>query len=235
MKVKNLLLVLAIAAMGMSCQTGSMTQTSATLKTADDTASFYIGYMYGTGMKSMSFREPNMGAIVAGLNSAMQAKEMKTTQQEMEMFLNNYIQTLSTRVGEENLVKGQKFLEENAKKSGVDTLSDGIQYKVEKTGDGAKPAVTDMVKVHYHGTLIDGTVFDSSVDRGEPAEFPLNQVIPGWTKSLKEMTVGSKWTIYIPADQAYGARGPGSIGPNQTLIFDVELLEIVAPEEPAKK
>lgn len=235
MNVKNLLLVLAIAAMGMSCQTGSMTQTSATLKTADDTASFYIGYMYGTGLQSMNFTEPNMSAIVAGLNSATQKTEMETTPQEMEMFLQNYMQQMSVKVGEKNLAKGKKFLEENAKKAGVDTLSDGIQYKVEKTGDGAKPAVTDVVKVHYHGTLIDGTVFDSSVDRGEPAEFPLNQVIPGWTKSLQEMTVGSKWTIYIPSDQAYGPRGGRGMGPNETLIFDVELLEIVAPAEPAKK
>ena len=114
-------------------------------------------------------------------------------------------------------------------------MVDGIQYKVIKEGNGAKPAETDVVKVHYKGTLIDGTEFDSSIKRGEPAEFPLNRVISGWTKSLKEMPVGSKWEIYIPADQAYGQRGSGPIGPNETLIFEVELLDIVTPQAPASK
>lgn len=151
----------------------------------------------------------------------------------MEMYLNNYFQQLSMRRAEENAEKGKKFLAENAKKSGVDTLSDGIQYKVIKKGDGATPTETDVVKVHYKGTLIDGTEFDSSIKRGEPAEFQLNRVIPGWTKALKQMPVGSKWEIFIPADQAYGPRGGGPIGPNETLIFEVELLDIVTPEAPA--
>ncbi len=150
----------------------------------------------------------------------------------MEMYLNSYFQKLSTLRATENLEKGKKFLAENAKKAGVDTLSDGIQYKVIKKGDGPKPSETDVVKVNYKGTLLDGTEFDSSYKRGEPAEFPLNRVIPGWTKSLKEMPVGSKWEIFIPADQAYGPRGGGPIGPNETLIFEVELLEIVNPEAP---
>ena len=124
----------------------------------------------------------------------------------------------------------KKFLEENAKKSGVDTLANGIQYKIIKKGEGAKPAATDMVKVHYRGTLIDGTEFDSSIKRGEPVEFPLNRVIPGWTTALQQMPVGSKWEIFIPSDQAYGPRGNGSIGPNETLIFEVELLDIVTPD-----
>ena len=233
MKAKILLLTLAVGAMAMGCNSGSMTQTSAPLKTAADTASFYIGYMYGSGMQRMGMKDPNMSAIVAGLNSALQKKETATDPQAMEMYLNNYFQELSVRRAEENAEKGKKFLEENAKKSGVDTLVDGIQYKVIKMGDGAKPAETDVVKVHYKGTLIDGTEFDSSIKRGEPAEFQLNRVIPGWTKALKEMPVGSKWEIFIPADQAYGPRGGGPIGPNETLIFEVELLEIENPNAPA--
>ena len=146
------------------------------------------------------------------------------------MYLNQYFQELSMRIAQENLEKGKKFLEENAKQEGVDTLSDGIQYKVITKGEGAMPKETDIVKVHYKGTLIDGTEFDSSYSRGEPTQFPLNQVIPGWTKALQAMPVGSKWIIYIPADQAYGQRGGGPIGPNETLIFEVELLEIVKPE-----
>ncbi len=233
MKAKNLLLTLAVGAMAVSCNSGgSLNQTSASLKNASDTASFYIGYMYGTGMQRMGMKEPNMDALVAGMNSAVQKKEVKTDPQQMEMYLNNYFQRLAMKRAEENAEKGKKFLEENAKKSGVDTLSHGIQYKILKKGDGPKPTATDIVKVHYRGTLIDGTEFDSSLKRGEPIEFPLNRVIPGWTTALQEMPVGSKWEIYIPSDQAYGPRGGGSIGPNETLIFEVELLDIVNPEAP---
>ena len=235
MKAKNLLLTLAVGAMAMGCNSGSMTQTSAPLKTASDTASFYLGYMYGTGMQRMGMKDPNMSAMVAGLNSALEKKEMKTDPQEMEMYLNNYFQKMAMRRAEENAEKGKKFLEENAKKSGVDTLANGIQYKVIKEGNGVKPTETDVVKVDYVGTLIDGTEFDSSIKRGEPAEFQLNRVIPGWTTALKEMPVGSKWKIFIPADQAYGPRGGGPIGPNETLIFEVELLDIVKPDAPAAK
>lgn len=233
MKAKNLLLTLAVGAMVMGCNSGSVNQTSAPLKTEADTASFYLGYLNGNGMLQMKMTDLNMGALVAGMNSALQKKEVKPDQQAMEMYLNNYFQKLSTLRATENLEKGKKFLAENAKKSGVDTLSDGIQYKVIKKGEGAKPQETDVVRVNYKGTLLDGTEFDSSYKRGEPAEFPLNRVIPGWTKALKEMPVGSKWEIFIPADQAYGPRGGGPIGPNETLIFEVELLEIVNPEAPA--
>lgn len=233
MKTKNLLLTLAVGGMLMSCNCGSVNQTSAPLKTEADTASFYLGYLNGSGMLQMKMSDLNMGALVAGMNSALQKKEVKPDQQTMEMYLNNYFQKLAAIRATENLEKGKKFLAENAKKSGVDTLSDGIQYKVIKAGEGPKPQETDIVKVNYKGTLLDGTEFDSSYKRGEPAEFPLNRVIPGWTKSLKEMPVGSKWEIYIPSDQAYGPRGGGPIGPNETLIFEVELLEIVNPEAPA--
>lgn len=231
MKVKNLLLMLAVGAMATGCNGGSVTQTSAPLKTAADTASFYIGYMYGNGMQRMGMKEPNMNALIAGMNSALQNKETGTNPQAMDMYLNNYFQELAVKRAAENAEKGKKFLEENAKKAGIDTLSDGIQYRVIKQGDGAKPVETDKVKVHYKGTLLDGTEFDSSIKRGEPTEFYLNQVIPGWTKALQAMPVGSKWEIFIPADQAYGARGGGPIGPNETLIFEVELLDIVSEAE----
>lgn len=235
MKAKNLLLTLAVGALAASCNSGSMTQTTANLKTATDTASYYLGFMYGTGMQRMGLKDANMEALVAGMNTAFQGKETEANPQAMEMYLNNYFQQMAMKQAEANLEKGQKFLAENAKKEGVKELVDGIQYKVIKEGNGAKPAETDVVKVHYKGTLIDGTEFDSSIKRGEPAEFPLNRVISGWTKALKEMPVGSKWEIYIPADQAYGQRGSGPIGPNETLIFEVELLDIVTPQAPASK
>ena len=126
-----------------------------------------------------------------------------------------------------NLGINKQFLEENAKKEGITVLPSGLQYKVLTAGVGAKPKATDRVKVHYTGSLIDGTVFDSSEQRGEPITFSLNGVIKGWTEILQLMPVGSKWTVYIPAELGYGEYGQGSIPGNSTLIFDIELLEIV--------
>lgn len=228
MNAKLLLLALSAGAIMMtSCNSGSLTSTTATLKTASDTASYYIGYMYGTGLERSGLKEPNMEAIVAGMNAALKKTDVKTDPQQMQMFLSMYLQKLAMQQAEDNLKKGQEFMKENAKKSGVDTLANGIQYKVVKEGNGPKPTATDKVKVHYKGTLIDGTEFDSSIKRGEPAEFYLNQVIPGWTQAIQQMPQGSKWIIYIPSDQAYGQRGAGgAIGPNETLIFEVELLDI---------
>lgn len=127
----------------------------------------------------------------------------------------------------ENVKAGEEFLAENAKRDGVVTLPSGLQYEIIKEGNGDKPSTSDQVKVHYHGTLIDGTVFDSSVERGEPAQFGVTQVISGWTEALQLMPAGSKWKLYIPSDLAYGSRDQGTIKPFSTLVFDVELLEIV--------
>jgi len=130
--------------------------------------------------------------------------------------------------GKKNKEEGETFLAENKKKEGVKVTDTGLQYKVIEEGDGASPKPTDTVKVHYHGRLIDGTVFDSSVERGEPEQFPVNRVIPGWTEALQKMKVGGKWKLFIPPDLAYGERrASGDIGPNSVLIFDVELLDIV--------
>ena len=126
-----------------------------------------------------------------------------------------------------NLKAGEDFLEQNKQREGVKTTPSGLQYEVLTEGTGPKPKATDNVKCHYHGTLIDGTVFDSSVQRGQPATFPLNMVIKGWTEALQLMPVGSKWTLFIPSSLGYGSRGAGgSIPPNATLIFDVELISI---------
>ncbi len=132
----------------------------------------------------------------------------------------------SNKQAQENKAKGDAFLEENAKKDGVTALPSGLQYEVLVKGNGAKPTAKDKVKVHYHGTLLDGTVFDSSVERGEPATFGVSQVIKGWTEALQLMPVGSKWKLFIPADLAYGSRGSGKIGPMEMLIFEVELIDI---------
>ena len=149
---------------------------------------------------------------------------------DMEKSLRAKAEEKQKATAEKNLKAGEAFIAANAKKEGVKTTASGLQYKVIKTGTGASPKLTDTVKVHYHGTLIDGTVFDSSVQRGEPVTFPVNGVIPGWTEALQLMKVGDKWQLVIPAKLAYGEDGSGPIGPNSVLIFEVELLDIEKPE-----
>jgi FKBP-type peptidyl-prolyl cis-trans isomerase len=150
----------------------------------------------------------------------MQAQEMEMQRRQQEQ------QQEALQSSETNLKLGKEFLEKNAGKEGVMTTLSGLQYQVLKAAEGPKPAATDTVRVHYTGRLLNGTVFDSSVERGEPVEFPLNGVIPGWTEGLQLMSVGSKFRLWIPASLAYGARGRSGIGPNQVLEFEVELLEI---------
>ena len=156
------------------------------------------------------------------------------TIEESRKFIQGYFQKLAKIQGDKNKTEGEEFLAKNKEKEGVKTTDSGLQYEIIKEGTGPKPKETDKVKVDYTGTLIDGTVFDSSVQRGQPATFGVNQVIPGWTEALEMMPVGSKWKIYIPSDLGYGERGAGKdIGPNSTLIFEVELLDIVTDQ--AKK
>jgi FKBP-type peptidyl-prolyl cis-trans isomerase FklB len=140
--------------------------------------------------------------------------------------LNEYLMRLATQKASVNLVKGQHFLAENAKKEGVVTLPSGLQYKVIKAGEGSSPVDTSSVTVHYTGTFIDGKVFDSSVERGEPAEFGVNDVIPGWTEALKLMKPGANWMLYIPSNLAYGENSPAGIEPNSVMIFDVQLISV---------
>ncbi|GHV61787.1 peptidyl-prolyl cis-trans isomerase [Bacteroidia bacterium] len=246
MKVVKIVLIGAlIASLGTSCKCGkssgvccsssdsTLTYTLVPLQTDIDTVSYYIGYFFGKNLTSSNIRKPNMSAVVAGMNSALQNKEVGDMEQ-MNTTIYTYIQKMAEIIGAENLEKEQEFLAENAKKSGIETLEGGVQYKVLKKGKGAKPQATDKVKVHYVGTLIDGTEFDSSFKRKEPTTFGVNQVIKGWGTALQAMQVGSKWKLFIPSAEAYGPRGAGGvIGPNATLIFEVELLEIVKDE--AKK
>lgn len=163
--------------------------------------------------------------LLSGANELIQNKAMQAQQKEQA----KQDADLKAKYAD-NIAEGEKFLNENKTKSGVVTLPDGLQYKVLQEGNGPKPTSADKVKVHYHGTLIDGTVFDSSIDRGEPITFGITQVIPGWTEALKLMPQGSKWTVYIPAELAYGARDMGKIKPYSTLIFDIELLEVIGAE-----
>jgi FKBP-type peptidyl-prolyl cis-trans isomerase FklB len=151
----------------------------------------------------------------------MSYDEAKTT-------LDKFFRDLADKINAQNIQVGKEFLENNAKKEGVVCLPSGLQYQVLQVGTGKKPGATDKVRCHYHGMLLDGTVFDSSVNRGEPAEFGVNQVIQGWVEALQLMEEGAKWRLFIPSDMAYGARGAGqSIPPHATLIFDVELIKVL--------
>jgi len=166
---------------------------------------------------------------MAGGTLLMEEKDAVPILKETFGRLQQKQQEMSQEKGKENIEKGKKYLEENGKKEGVVTTESGLQYKVIKEGTGTKPAATDKVKVHYAGTLIDGTEFDSSLKRGQPAEFPLNGVIKGWTEGIPLMAPGAKYMFYIPSELAYGAkpRPGGPIGPNEVLIFEVELLEVL--------
>lgn len=171
----------------------------------------------------------NMTWLVRGVQDGMKKDAQPLiTQKEQQDTMVAFQQELFKRSVQKNKDAGERFLAANGKKQGVVTTDSGLQYQVVKRGTGASPKATDTVKVHYTGKLLDGTVFDSSVQRGEPAEFPVNRVIKGWTEALQLMRVGDKWQLFIPSDLAYGERGAGgSIGPHATLVFDVELLDIV--------
>ncbi|MDR1415048.1 MAG: FKBP-type peptidyl-prolyl cis-trans isomerase [Odoribacteraceae bacterium] len=230
MNTKFFILILSIVTLATaSCC--NYTQTQASLKNDTDTVSFYLGYNFGEQLRSMGI-QPNLQAYVAGINAALQKKEAPADPQAMGMYMNTYGQKAVAAKGEKTKKEGEDFLAANGKKTGVTTTASGLQYKVESTGDGPIPTATDRVKVHYKGTHLDGSEFDSSRTRGEPFEFEVGSgVIPGWSEAIQLMPVGSKWTIYIPASLAYGERGTygGPIGPNEALIFEVELMEIVVP------
>ncbi len=162
----------------------------------------------------------------------MSDEEIQTALTAYDEHINGLIETQAKEQAAATLEEGKKFLEENAKRDGVKVTESGLQYEMLTEGEGAKPAAEDVVTVHYTGTLVDGTKFDSSVDRGEPASFPLNQVIPGWTEGVQLMPVGSKYKLFIPAELGYGEAGAGSIPGNAVLIFEVELLDIKAAAQP---
>jgi len=174
------------------------------------------------------FDELDSKAMCQGLHDKLAGGETLLPDEDVRQMVSEYQQKQMEAKGAANKAEGEKFLAENAQRAGVQVTESGLQYEIVEEGDGPKPAATDKVKVHYAGTLINGTEFDSSYSRGEPIEFPLNRVIAGWTEGVQLMPVGSKFKFFIPGELAYGPRGAGpDIGPNATLIFDVELLEIV--------
>jgi len=192
-----------------------------------DSVSYSLGVSAGSYYLKQGFDTINTEAFYLGFKSAIKKLDLQCSEEESNAILQAFFQKASESKYDDVKKEGEDFLKENAEKEGVVTLPSGLQYKIITEGTGAKPQLTDKVKVHYHGTLINGTVFDSSVDRGEPISFPVTQVIKGWTEALQLMPVGSKWKSAIPYDLAYGERGAGQqIGPFSTLIFQVELLDI---------
>ena len=223
--MKNKLFILGVVATLVACNQENYT--NAELTTQIDSVSYSLGISVANNLKNSGFESIETDAMASAFNDVFSDKEVRITEDEANLLIQDYFLELSEKKSQEATAEGSSFLIENAKKEGVITTSSGLQYEIITNGTGATPSESDKVTVHYHGTLLDGTVFDSSVDRGQPATFPVNGVIPGWVEALQLMNVGSKYKLYIPSDLAYGERGAGgAIGPSATLIFEVELLSI---------
>ncbi len=224
--------LLAVATTGALL--GSSLAFAQELKTDKDKVSYMVGMQIGGSLTQIK-DEIDMAVVIKAMQSALAGEQPKLSQEEAMQVQQAFAQRLQAKreaemqaMAVKNKEEGEAFMAKNKSADGVQSTASGLQYKVVTNGAGPKPAATDTVKVHYVGTLLDGSEFDSSVARGEPAQFALNAVIPGWTEALQLMPVGSKYTLWIPAELAYGDRGtPGPIGPNATLKFEVELLEIV--------
>ena len=223
---------LLVPLMGLVYGPGTAVQ-ALELKSENDKINYSVGYRLGSDFKRQGV-EMNSAIVQQGIDDATSGGEALMTEQEMRNVMSNVANRLKAeqmekmkQQGAENLKAGEAFLAENAKKDGVTTLPSGLQYKVMSSGSGKTPTKSDKVTVDYRGTLIDGTEFDSSYSRGEPASFGVGQVIPGWTEALQLMKEGDKWQLYLPAKLAYGEKGAGAkIPPNSTLIFDVELISV---------
>lgn len=202
------------------------------LKTQKDRVSYVIGMDIGTNLKKQSI-DVNPDLLFKGIKDGLSGNKAMMSDQEIKETIAAFQKEMQTKqeevakkMGEKNKKEGEAFLAENRKKEGVMTLPSGLQYKVLKKGSGKKPKLTDTVTTHYKGTLIDGTEFDSSYRRNQPVSFPVSGVISGWTEALQLMEEGAKWQLFIPPQLGYGERGAGPIGPNATLIFEVELISI---------
>ena len=216
--------ILPVFLLFIACK--SETPKEVVLNNEIDSVSYSLDVNIGENVNTQ-FKDIKIENFLSGMKEVINGKEPKINNDQALMIIQNYFAKKQSAMSEEKIDEGRTFLEENGKKEGVTTLESGLQYTVITEGTGPKPKLEDNVTTHYHGTLIDGTVFDSSVDRGEPASFPVGGVIKGWTEALQLMSVGSKWKLFVPYDLAYGERGAGgSIGPNEILIFEVELLSI---------
>lgn len=199
------------------------------IKSDDQKVSYGIGYNMGAGLSRDGALTVDQAALIAGITDGLAKAKTRVPEAELEtafMAVQQKMAAAAVAAGEKQLALGNEYLAKNKAKPGVTVTASGLQYEVLKSGSGPKPTESSTVKVHYHGTLIDGKVFDSSVERNEPIEFSVTGVIPGWTEALQLMSVGDKWKLTLPSAIAYGPRGKGDIPPNAVLIFEVELLEI---------
>ena len=204
-------------------------QSGAVIQSNDQKVSYGIGHNIGSSLERDKTVTVDQAALIAGITDGLTKAKTRVPDAEIEAAFNAVREKAMTAMaaeGGKQLAAGKAYLEKNKTKPGVKVTASGLQYAVLKSGSGPKPTATNTVKVHYHGTLIDGTVFDSSVQRGEPIEFPVTGVIQGWVEALQLMSVGDKWRLTIPSEIAYGARGKGDIPPNAVLVFEVELLGI---------
>jgi FKBP-type peptidyl-prolyl cis-trans isomerase FklB len=193
-----------------------------------DKFSYGLGMGIGQNLLSMGIKNMSVEDFIKGINDVLSGGKTDMSHAEAQKVVNEHFQKLAEEAYAQNKSAGEAFLAENAKKEGVTVLPSGLQYEVLAEGSGKKPSATDRVQCHYEGTLIDGTVFDSSVKRGEPAVFGVNQVIRGWVEALQLMQEGAKWRLYIPYDMAYGEHGAGEmIPPYSALVFDVELIKVL--------
>lgn len=198
------------------------------LSTREEKLSYALGMSIGSNLINSGVSSLDVAVFANAISDIFSGKKPALTPDEANQILEEFMNGNAGSSGDQNLQEGIAFLAENGAREDVVQMESGLQYEVLQQGSGKKPGLRDKVRCHYHGTLIDGTVFDSSVQRGRPAEFPVSGVIQGWVEALQLMQEGSKYRLFIPPDLAYGTRGAGgSIGPNATLIFDVELLEII--------
>ena len=207
----------------------SVSSGSSVMKSGTDSLSYALGLSLAQFYKQQGIKMVNTALVSKGINDALKGGKTLLTDEQMNLCITNNLEKMKEEKSSVNKKAGEEFLAKNKTKPGVVNLPSGLQYQILKEGTGPKPTITDTVRCHYHGTLIDGTIFDSSVDRGQPAEFPVGGVIRGWVEALPLMPVGSKWKLFIPAELAYGNYSPpgSKIGPGSALIFDVELLDIV--------
>ena len=225
---------IAVAMMAASCNAQDKKKTETSMKSQIDSVSYGLGVSIGNNFKNNQLDTVDVDILAKAMKDVFAGKA-SMTQQQADSAINGYMAVKEKSKGADNVKKGQAFLDENKKKPGVQVTPSGLQYIIMKAGTGPKPGLNDKITAHYHGTLIDGTVFDSSVERGQPASFPVSGVIPGWTEALQMMPVGSKWKLFLPSNLAYGERGAGGkIGPNSVLIFEVELISIDAKDAPAE-
>jgi len=226
--MKGKIVIAMLMAVGFYISSCQKDAGNVSLKTQHDSVAYIIGHNIGTNLEQSPMTEINIKAVAKGMQDAVDGNELFMDNYAANALVTEYMQSLEAVAYEGNLEEGMAYLEENKKRPGVISTESGLQYEILVEGEGPKPVDESNVTVHYHGTLIDGTVFDSSVDRGEPAQFGVTQVIPGWTEALKLMNVGSKWKVFIPSEIAYGAnpRPGGPIEPNMTLIFEIELISI---------